>query len=91
LSDVPSARMVEAMKLVVAGLTPYAASKRVGIATNTMYRSRLYKLWKQAKPLEMVNKEDYNKLMLELSRELDVTRPVPRVKGKKKQRFTLKK
>lgn len=78
------------MRLVIAGVSPYGACKRVGIATNTMYRSRLYKMWKEAVPLEMVDKQGYNKIITELHRELDMSRPIPRVKDKKKQRFTPK-
>lgn len=90
MSGVPSGRMIEAMKLVLAGVTRYQACKRVGISTNTMYRSRLHAMWKEAKELELVNTERYNQLMNELRRELDMSRPIPRVKDKKKQRFTPK-
>jgi hypothetical protein len=34
-----------AMRLVLTGVTPYAAAKRAQVALPTMYRSRLYKLW----------------------------------------------
>jgi hypothetical protein len=90
MSGSPGGRTIEAMKLVLAGISPYAAAKRIGIATNTMYRSRLYKLWKEAQPLEFTDKERHRKLLTELRRELDMTRPIPRVRDKKKQRFTPK-
>lgn len=34
------------MKLVAKGMSPYAAAKKVGIALSTMYRSKLYREWK---------------------------------------------
>lgn len=41
----PSARMQKAMELVRAGLTPYLAAERAGVAKSTMYRSVLYRTW----------------------------------------------
>lgn len=49
MSGKPSADTVEAMKLVAEqGLTPYAAAKRMNIALSTIYRSPLYKQWRDA-------------------------------------------
>ena len=42
----PSAALCEAMRLVRGGMTPYAAARYVGIALSTMYRSRLYREWR---------------------------------------------
>jgi hypothetical protein len=78
----PSARMVQAMRYILfANMTPYAAAKRAGIAVDTMYRSRLYKAWRDCRGDE--------KVLAEIKRELDVTRPLPR-KPKKPQRFATK-
>ena len=41
-----SKAMLDAMKLVRSGMTPYQAAKKAGIALSTMYRSPLYKDWK---------------------------------------------
>lgn len=76
----PSAALVEAMKLVVAGMTPYAAAKRAQIGFNTIYRSWLYAMWKDS------GKGADKAKLAELNRALDVTRPKPRV-PKKPQRF----
>ena len=43
----PSDAMVDAMRLIHTGLTPYAAAQKAGIALSTMYRSKLYKQWKK--------------------------------------------
>lgn len=40
-----STGLIEAMRLVVAGVVPYTASQRTGIHPTTMYRSRIYKAW----------------------------------------------
>jgi hypothetical protein len=48
------------MELVIQGVTPYAAAQRAGIKHNTMYRSRLYKLWRDGDTAafeEAMNKE----------------------------------
>lgn len=75
----PSARMVEAMKLVHHyKVTPYQAAKRLQVNATTMYKSRLYALWK----------ENSSSSLAALERELDLDRPVPRV-AKKPQRFML--
>lgn len=63
----PSARLVEAMKLVMAGTTPYQAAQRLQIATTTMYKSRLYKMWLAGDHVEV-------------RKQLDVTRAIPRIK-----------
>lgn len=68
-----SARMIEAMKLVLDGVTPYSAALRAGINITTMYRSRLYSMWKAGQ-------------IEELKIQMDVKRPIPR-KRKKKDRF----
>lgn len=44
-----SAAMIDAMKMVKAGVTPYAAAKRTGLVPGSIYRSRLYKLFKDGK------------------------------------------
>lgn len=46
MSGKPSPQMIAAMRHVLAGMTPYAAAKHMGVALTTMYKSRLYKLWK---------------------------------------------
>lgn len=75
----PSARMVAAMKLVHQyKVTPYQAAKRLQVDPGTMYRSRLYALWKEGSGTSLAA----------LERELDLERPVPRV-AKKPQRFML--
>lgn len=38
------------MALIRDGYTPYAAAKIVGIALSTVYRSKLYKEWRDAQP-----------------------------------------
>lgn len=44
-----SAGMVAAMKLVTTGkATPYQAAQKAGIALSTMYRSPLYKNWRDS-------------------------------------------
>jgi hypothetical protein len=43
----PSMAMVQAMKLVIKGVTPYKAAQTAGIALATMYRSALYKAWRE--------------------------------------------
>lgn len=63
----PSAAMFAAMKLVLAGMTPYAAAKRYDLSFTTMYKSRLYKLW-------LAND------IITLKQEIDVERPVPRAR-----------
>lgn len=73
-----SARTVEALKYVMAGMTPYSAAKRAQIELSTMYRSPLYKRLRDAAG-------DEAKLAT-IRRELDATRPLPR-QAKKAQRF----
>jgi hypothetical protein len=46
----PTTKVLLAMALIREGMTPYAAAKQVGIALSTIYRSRLYREWKNAKP-----------------------------------------
>lgn len=68
-----SARMMNAMRLIVDhGMTPYTAAKRMQLAVSTMYRNRLYKLWRDAE-------------FDELTKEMDLTRPLPPPKGKRKK------
>jgi hypothetical protein len=45
----PGRKVIRAMALVRAGMVPRAAASKVGIAFSTMYRSRLYKEWKNEK------------------------------------------
>lgn len=42
--------LAEAMRLVRSGATPYRAAKQAGIALSTMYRSPLYKAWRDNRP-----------------------------------------
>lgn len=63
----PSARLVEAMKMVLAGTTPYKAAQRMQIANTTMYKSRIYKMWLKGE-------------VAEVKKELDVTRPIPKAR-----------
>ncbi len=51
MSRRPSAAMVEAMKLVLAGVTPYMAAKRVQISLSTMYRNQMYKNWRDGQDI----------------------------------------
>lgn len=76
MSGRPSASQVEAMKLVKAGVTPYTAAKRMGVGLGTMYRSRLYKLWKEGSPESLAQLRD----------ELNLAPAKPRV-AKKPQKF----
>lgn len=39
-----STGMTKAMRMVMAGVTPYMAAKRASVALSTMYRSRFYEL-----------------------------------------------
>ena len=48
MSSKPSADMERVMQLIRSGFTPYAAAKQVGIALSTLYRSPLYKAWRDA-------------------------------------------
>jgi hypothetical protein len=48
-----STGMTKAMRLVIAGVTPYMAAKRASVALSTMYRSRLYKLHMEGKASEL--------------------------------------
>ena len=74
-----SARMARAMMLLIDGaMTPYAAAKRAQIALTTMYRSPLYKRWRDS--------GGDHAAIAAIRRDLDATRPIPRV-AKKKQRF----
>ena len=66
----PSASMIAAMKLVMIGVTAYDAALRLQLNPGTMYRSRLYKLWR----------EGGDKSLKALKDELDYERPRPRVK-----------
>lgn len=45
----PHTKVILAMTLIRDGWTPYAAAKSVGISLSTIYRSVLYKEWKDAK------------------------------------------
>jgi hypothetical protein len=45
----PHTKVILAMALVRDGMKPVAAAKQVGIALSTMYRSKLYKEWKNEK------------------------------------------
>ncbi len=66
MSGKPSAEMVKAMKLVLNhAVVPYRAAKMSQVALSTMYRSRLYNLWKDGK-------------FDALKEELDIDRPKPR-------------
>ena len=76
MSGRPSGSMVEAMKLVLAGVTPYQAARRMGLDLSTMYRSRLYKLWKDGTPDNLTD----------LKKQLDLTAPKPRT-PKKRTKF----
>jgi len=42
----PSNRMRTAMRHVLKGKTPYEAANLAEVAQSTMYRSRLYKIWR---------------------------------------------
>lgn len=44
-----SKAMLDAMKLVRSGMTPYRAAKQANIALSTMYRSPLYKDWRDSR------------------------------------------
>lgn len=45
-----SAAVVTAMRMVLdQGLTPYKAAHEAGIDISTIYKSRLYKAWRDAK------------------------------------------
>lgn len=72
MSGKPSAAMMDAMRLVIAGVTPYRAAQRMQIQLSTMYKSRLYKLWKEGS-LEA------------LQSELNTKKPVPRTKTTKRR------
>lgn len=52
MGKAPHSRVILAMELVREGKTPYQAAKQVGIALSTIYRSVLYKEWKNAKPAD---------------------------------------
>jgi hypothetical protein len=75
-----SARGTEAMKLVLAGVSPYAAAQRAGIQLSTMYKSPIYKRIRDSggDPDELAA----------IRKELDATRPLPR-QPKKAQRFLM--
>jgi hypothetical protein len=61
-----SAAMIQAMRYIIeASMTPYAAAKRAQIDLRTMYRSRLYKLWRAGHGDE-------------LAKEMDQVAPKPR-------------
>lgn len=50
MSGKPSARMLQAMKLIRAGkVTPYAAAKIVKLSFSSIYRSTLYQNWRDGK------------------------------------------
>lgn len=50
----PSASMVEAMKaIIIDGVTPYRAAKNAGLFPCSMYRSRLYVMWRDGKLKEL--------------------------------------
>jgi transposase len=65
--------MVQAMEYVLAGMTPYAAAQRAEVGLNTMYRSKLYKMWLAG------NMDGLNTAM-------NAERPAPR-RAKKRARF----
>ena len=62
MSGKPSANMIRAMAMVLAGVRPYTAAIRAGIAPGTMYRSRLYRMWRRGE-------------LAELKREMDIGTP----------------
>lgn len=75
------ARTLQALRYVIlAGMTPYQSALRAGISLSTMYRTRLYKAWRDhaGDPATLAA----------IKRELDLERPVPR-KPKKPARFRL--
>jgi hypothetical protein len=52
--------MVQAMRYVLEGMTPYAAAKRVEVTLAAMYRSRLYKLWRDGNLAELEKEMDFD-------------------------------
>ena len=67
-----SARMVKAMQLLLSGgdtMTPYAAAKRCQISLSTMYKSPLYKKWRDSGGDKAT--------LAEIRREIDADRPLP--------------
>lgn len=48
----PSAKMQQVMQLIQSGSTPYRAARDTGIALSTLYRSALYKQWRNTKTAE---------------------------------------
>lgn len=46
MSGQTSDKTVKAIALLRDGYSPYAAAKSAGIALSTMYRSKLYKAWR---------------------------------------------
>jgi hypothetical protein len=67
--------MVAAMGYVLdASMTPYAAAKRAQVNLTTMYRSKLYKLWRAGD-------------MEQLRKELNQTAPRPRRPTKRERRL----
>lgn len=72
----PSAALVEAIRLVhLYKVTPLQAAKRMQIQPSTMYKSRLYKLWRTGTPASLA----------ELALELDPHRARPPAKKKSLQ------
>ena len=62
------------MELVRAGLTPYQAAVRVGVAKSTMYRSKLYQAWQdeiqaKARPRRAQQPSPEMRLAIRLARE----------------------
>lgn len=73
-----SGRLIEAMKLVInARMTPYAAAKRAQVHVTTMYRSPIYKLWRDGD-------------VEGAKRAMDVTRAIPRRTKEQKMAEKLK-
>jgi len=73
-----SGRLIEAMKLVInAKMTPYAAANRAQISLTTMYKSAIYKMWRDG-DLEGAK------------RAMDVTRAIPRRTKEQKMAEKLK-
>jgi transposase len=45
MAGAPGEKMIDAMELVLGGMSRHAAAQRVGVGLNTMYRSKLNKMW----------------------------------------------
>lgn len=79
MSGQTSARMIEAMKLVLADVVPYTAAQRAGVRHESLYRCKWYKLHRDSGGDPAV--------IAQIRKEMDVTRPVPR-KRTKREKFT---